>query len=1270
MCDEIDDSFYSRQRYVVGDQAMLSLSTARVYICGLGGVGVEIAKNLALAGIKDLIIDDPSTCTIEDCASQFFVRPEHISQRLSRAEASLNALAALNPYVNVTLSSYSLTCQKHRLDSQLIEACLRDVDCLILTDCHIFYAAFLNKVCRENSIRFIYTNTMGVLGNIFCDFGTSFTVLSPDEEPPLEFFIESIENAERPKLVIKGQISHKLPDFCSIVFREVRGMTELNGRTVKVKVISPLVIELDIDTRNFGKFTGSGIATEVKPTLVVSHIPLAKQIEKPSLSSTDLVDPASSSHAHVAFITLMIFMYEKHRLPRTWCKKDILLFTKLAERFCFSDLKVDTQLLEKIASTCRGQLAPLCSFFGGVAAQEAIKAVTHQFTPLNQWMYLVADAVVPETLPQAHTLRRSSRYDPIVACIGPENMEKLVKARAFVVGCGAIGCELLKIVALLGLSTGVVNSQINNSDSFNPDEETSEATASFASSDLEPPPLVIRSLRQLAEELSFRDVGVIRVHRAEVSALRRHEPGFGDTSALDRPVGELRTATSDSDSQIVRLRPVPAAQPREATNTTGPRGEPAADLGDTSLVNPLPLLSNGSVTNSASSDHRFDERSLRLPMITRISSHSDYDADLESLAQQPRSYSVQIADSCAGLISNANASNSGEPCVTVTDMDYIEKSNLNRQFLFRPEHVGLAKSTVAAQSVRQINPALKVNALVSKLGPETEQTVFTDAFLQAAASGDDKANLPIVLAALDNIEARNYLDARCVANRLAMFESGTQGTKGHTQVVFPGLTESYSSQGNSSSGGADGDGDAIPYCTLKSFPAKPVDCIEWAREKFFTQFTLKPRVLEQLLKAFSCSPSQLLTAFKSVIVEGSEEEAAFENPNQRNLIHQLTGSQVAFFNSRPRTWQDCIRVGREKFEKYFKHKALHLLYKFPPDATVEDGKPFWQLPRRSPTPIQFDASNQLHTRFVWTFARLLAYQSDIEFPALESNTPPSSLIAEALADFTPAPFTPSQKEVVTDTSVKAKPAPVEPLSDSKAELQTLLKVAIERLQSRADRLITCRPIEFDKDNEADGHVDFMDAAANLRAQMYGLPITSRYEVKRIAGRIIPAIATTTAAVAGLISLELLKYVCCRSSESLLALSRNHFVNLSLPSTMSVLPAPCRSTKLPNGMLYTIWDRWELQLPSLQTSLKDTIDAIKAKYGLEASLISRKSRPIYMSGFPKFAPCLKKPVLSLIEPEPGDAYVDLVIAYEAGSEDALDVEGPPFRLILPIPPSSD
>ena len=79
---------------------------------------------------------------------------------------------------------------------------------------------------------------------------------------------------------------------------------------------------------------------------------------------------------------------------------------------------------------------------------------------------------------------------------------------------------------------------------------------------------------------------------------------------------------------------------------------------------------------------------------------------------------------------------------------------------------------------------------------------------------------------------------------------------------------------------------------------------------------------------------------------------------------------------------------------------------------------------------------------------------------------------------------------------------------------------------------------------------------------FTIPTGTRMIIKKIAGKIIPAIATTTAAVAGLISLEMLKVVAGHTD---IERYRNMFLNLALPlltPTDPLAPAPIPAPWLP------------------------------------------------------------------------------------------------------------
>ena len=88
---EIDESLYSRQLYVLGHEAMKRMGSSNVLIVGLRGLGVEIAKNIALAGVKSLTLFDPQPVAISDLSSQFFLHESDVGQ--PRAEVTATHVA-------------------------------------------------------------------------------------------------------------------------------------------------------------------------------------------------------------------------------------------------------------------------------------------------------------------------------------------------------------------------------------------------------------------------------------------------------------------------------------------------------------------------------------------------------------------------------------------------------------------------------------------------------------------------------------------------------------------------------------------------------------------------------------------------------------------------------------------------------------------------------------------------------------------------------------------------------------------------------------------------------------------------------------------------------------------------------------------------------------------------------------------------------------------------------------------------------------------------
>lgn len=101
---------------------------------------------------------------------------------------------------------------------------------------------------------------------------------------------------------------------------------------------------------------------------------------------------------------------------------------------------------------------------------------------------------------------------------------------------------------------------------------------------------------------------------------------------------------------------------------------------------------------------------------------------------------------------------------------------------------------------------------------------------------------------------------------------------------------------------------------------------------------------------------------------------------------------------------------------------------------------------------------------------------------------------------------------------------------------------------RIDGIRRLTPVDFEKDDDTNHHVDFVTAASNLRAENYTIEKADRMKTKQIAGKIIPALATTTAVVSGLVCIELYKTIEADGQRTNAPIERfkNAFLNLATP----------------------------------------------------------------------------------------------------------------------------
>ena len=117
--------------------------------------------------------------------------------------------------------------------------------------------------------------------------------------------------------------------------------------------------------------------------------------------------------------------------------------------------QLNVKVLEELAFQATGEVSPMIAVIGGFMAQEVLKACSAKFHPMVQHLYFDSLESMPAEIPdEADTAPIGSRYDGQIAVFGKKFQDKIANHRQFLVGSGAIGCEMLKNWSMMGVAGG------------------------------------------------------------------------------------------------------------------------------------------------------------------------------------------------------------------------------------------------------------------------------------------------------------------------------------------------------------------------------------------------------------------------------------------------------------------------------------------------------------------------------------------------------------------------------------------------------------------------------------------------------------------------------------------------------------------------------------------------------------------------------------------------------------------------------------------------
>ena len=358
-----------------------------------------------------------------------------------------------------------------------------------------------------------------------------------------------------------------------------------------------------------------------------------------------------------------------------------------------------------------------------------------------------------------------------------------------------------------------------------------------------------------------------------------------------------------------------------------------------------------------------------------------------------------------------------------------------------------------------------------RIGKETED-FFNENFWK-------KQN--IVINAVDNEEARIFINDKCFQYNKILIDSGTNGTKANSQVIIPYKTVGYSPSQD--------DEKDIPMCTLRNYPSSINHCIEWAMDKYNSYFI---DIIYQV---------KLFVEDKNLFYqEFSKKDFVPQQVTLERIIRYL---KIII----KKDYFECVKIAFEEYNELFNDSIKRIISNYPPNFINPDGTKFWSGNKRCPIQIAFDVNNKLAFLFIKSYAKILA--NELSVPIEKNDILIKKKLNEYLNEYNS--LCKNEDNICNNFMEKKKKYYIlnNISSEESEELKNKLKKekglkTKERLKKKEEKLLRTKEEankidvssikynqkkifnikEFEKDNDENGHIDFIFAASNLKAQNY------------------------------------------------------------------------------------------------------------------------------------------------------------------------------------------